>query len=211
MKFWCRPGGRGDSTRGRGGAWCPGWEEVFQCNCLIPHFKRDHVHEELESPCWFLLWRFAVEGNGSCPLAPNTQRLDPHSIFIEMDSTTWVHLYEQLGYSCVPSSQCDQGVIVTDGRGILQVNLTFFKLVGFFKNQMSTSHKFKIAGKKARGDKCTGKEQLPRQSFFSRVNFDHIPLATFPNFCYYPLIWFLFDQGWNEVCCLSLPAELFKF
>ena len=28
---------------------------------------------------------------------------------------------KQLGYSCVPKSQCDQGVIVTDGSGILQV------------------------------------------------------------------------------------------
>ena len=29
----------------------------------------------------------------------------------------------------------------------------------------------------------------------------------------YPSFLFLifFDQGWNEVCCLSLPAELFKF
>ena len=101
---------------------------------------------------------------------------------IEMDSTTSLHLNEQLGYSCVPSSLCDQGVIVTDGSGILQVNLTFFKLVGFFKNQMSTSHKFKIAGKKARGDKCTGKEQLSRQRFFLELILITSLSPTLPTF-----------------------------
>ena len=34
---------------------------------------------------------------------------------------TLIYLARQLGYSCVPKSQCDQGVIVTDGSGILQV------------------------------------------------------------------------------------------
>ena len=44
--------------------------------------------------CYFPLWRFAAEDNGSCPLAPNTQRSDPLNINPYLDFTQCQYQYQ---------------------------------------------------------------------------------------------------------------------
>ena len=131
--FSWRVGGRDFTSRSDGGAWCPGWEEVWSQKSL--NLERCKVEDIVA----IFTFKVCCRGQWQLPSCSQYSEVKPSPATIishlwlyvpkchgigtnpTTHNPTLIYLARQLGYSCVPKSQCDQGVIVTDGSGILQV------------------------------------------------------------------------------------------